>query len=105
MSDSNERYIIIWPQYLDSTLPRRLGRRVPKHSSVPKPLLEELITVCEGLNLRCKAEPEKKYSRAWYLGGGRVIIYTNERKSVILKLLACGIKELRVTRKDKGIKK
>ncbi len=93
-----KRVIVIWPQYLDSTIPRRLGRRLPKNYSISKPTLDELVTACKELGLECKADESVRYSRTWYLGGnGRVVIYGSRdtKKLNLLKALSAKVKDLR----------
>lgn len=97
MGDS-KRVIVVWPQYLDLTLPRRLGRKLPKNYLVAKPTLDELVSACKELRLECVAERDVKYSRTWYLGSsGRILIHVSEdiRKSNLLKILSNKIRELR----------
>lgn len=96
-----ERYVVIWPQYLDALLPRRLGRKVPRNVAVPKPTLDELINACKELNLNFEVNPNSKYCRVWYLGSGRIIVYSDLRKSVLLRRIAFKIKESRNLREKK----
>ncbi len=93
--------VIVWPQYLDSTLSRRLGRRLPKEYSISKPTLDELVNACKKLGLEFEVDKNPKYCRTWYLGStGRVIIYnSNLSKFKLLKTLAITIKELRSSSK------
>ncbi|MGC9009214.1 MAG: signal recognition particle subunit SRP19/SEC65 family protein [Sulfolobales archaeon] len=84
--------IIIWLPYLDPSLPRRLGRRIPKNILPRKPSLEEILEACKELNLECEVEKEKKYPRTWYIESPRVIIYYNGKKSDLLKILVNNIR-------------
>ncbi len=84
--------IVIWLPYLDPSLPRRLGRRIPKNILPRKPLLEEIIEVCKELNLECEIEKEKKYPRTWYIESPKIIISYDGKKSVLLKILANSIR-------------
>ncbi len=89
--------VVVWPQYLDSGLPRRLGRKLPKNHSVAKPTLDELINACKELKLECVADKEAKYPRTWYLGSGRVLVHVagDVSKLALLKTLSSKVKELR----------
>ncbi|MEM0361606.1 MAG: signal recognition particle subunit SRP19/SEC65 family protein [Sulfolobales archaeon] len=94
----SKRVVVVWPQYLDLTLPRRLGRKLPKNYSVTKPTLDELVSACKELKLECVAERDAKYCRTWYLGSsGRIIINVSDdvRKLDLLKALSNKIRELR----------
>ncbi len=90
-----ERYVVIWPHYLDASLPRRLGRKVPKDMAVPKPTLDELINACKELNLNFEVNATSKYCRVWYSSGGSVIVYSNLKKLMLLRKIASKIKESR----------
>jgi signal recognition particle subunit SRP19 len=97
----NSKKVVVWPQYIDSTLPRRLGRRLPKEYSVSRPTLDELVNACKKLGLEFEVDNDSKYCRTWYLGStGRVIIYNSSlSKLKLLRTLAMTIKELRSSSK------
>ena len=90
---------VIWPEYFDSTLTRRLGRRVPKHQAMPHPTVKDVITVCRELNLDCETYEDKKYPRTWYSSEGyvRVILREGEvlSKNELIKLIAGKLAELK----------
>ncbi|UXD21465.1 signal recognition particle [Ignicoccus pacificus DSM 13166] len=83
------KYFVIWPQYLDSTLSRRLGRRVPKELSVPHPTQKELIEIAKSLG-RDVIPLEKLYPREWWYSEGGVAIekLENETKTQLLLKVA-----------------
>jgi len=93
---------ILWPEYFDSTLPRRLGRRVPKQLAVPRPTVRDILNVCNELSLECEVHEDKKYPRTWYSSGGCVIVMLKEgeelNKNELIKIIASKLVELR-TRK------
>ncbi|MCD6428176.1 MAG: signal recognition particle protein Srp19 [Desulfurococcales archaeon] len=90
---------IVWPEYFDSTLPRRLGRRVPKHLAVPHPTVKDILNVCNELGLECDVHEDKKYPRTWYSSGGYVVITLKEgeelNKNELVKIIASKLLELR----------
>ncbi len=71
------KYFVIWPQYLDSTLSHRLGRRVPKHLCVPKPSQRELLEAARSLGREAIPLEDKRYPRQWWNTEGPIAI---ERK-------------------------
>lgn len=85
--------IIIWLPYLDPSLPRRLGRRIPKKSLPRRPTIKELADICEELGLRYEIEENKKYPRAWYIESPRVIIYYDGKKSELIRILVNKLRE------------
>ncbi|MCS7107907.1 MAG: signal recognition particle subunit SRP19/SEC65 family protein [Sulfolobales archaeon] len=95
---NNRRVLVVWPQYLDSTLPRRLGRKLSKHYSVVKPTVDELLNACRELRLECNVDRDVRYSRVWYLGvSGRILVHGVEglKKLSLLKTLSNKVRELR----------
>ncbi|MCD6084079.1 MAG: signal recognition particle subunit SRP19/SEC65 family protein [Desulfurococcales archaeon] len=91
--------LIIWPEYFDSTLPRRLGRRVPKHQAIPHPTIKDLIDVCRELNLECEVYKDKKYPRMWHSSKGCIKVLLRENrmlsKNEVLRLIAGKLVELK----------
>ncbi|ALU11608.1 signal recognition particle [Ignicoccus islandicus DSM 13165] len=83
------KYVTVWPQYFDSTLSRRYGRRVPKELSVPKPTTKEIIEVLNSLN-RKYVVLEGKYPRIWWHDENPVAVEKKEgeRKTQILHEIA-----------------
>ncbi len=88
---------VVWPQYLECSLPRRLGRRLSKDICVEKVSLEEIVKACEALGLKYEVEADKRYPRVWFEGKGRVLVEFNGSKLSLLKLLAQEIRKLRAT--------
>jgi len=90
---------IVWPEYFDSTLPRRLGRRIPKNLAVPRPTLKDILDVCSELNLECEVREDKKYPRTWYSSGGCVVVTLKDgeelSKNKLIKLIASKLTELK----------
>ncbi|MDM7275379.1 MAG: signal recognition particle protein Srp19 [Thermoprotei archaeon] len=92
--------IIVWPHYIDETLPRSRGRKIARNKSVRKPSLEEVKTAAELLNLNPIVENDKRYPREWLSPAGRVIVDKKMPKNKTLELIASKILELR--RKPRG---
>ena len=74
------KYVTVWPQYFDSTLSRKYGRRVPKELSVPKPTSKEIAEVLERLD-REYLTSEGKYPRLWWYEEGPLIVEKREGES------------------------
>ncbi|MEZ0290482.1 MAG: signal recognition particle subunit SRP19/SEC65 family protein [Sulfolobales archaeon] len=88
------REIIIWLPYLDPTIPRRLGRRIPKNSLPRRPSIEELIEACKRLNIKCEIDRDKRYPRLWYQDTPRIRIYSDSKKSELIKALVRELKSV-----------
>ena len=94
-----EKTFIVWPEYFDSTLPRRLGRRVPKELAVPHPTLRDILNACVELNLKCEAHDNKRYPRNWFSSRGYVIVTVSEdaglSKNELVKAIANKLAEIK----------
>ena len=67
------KYVILWPQYFDSSLSRKEGRRVPRELAVAKPTQRELFEAAKALGLEAK-ELEGSYPRVWWYKEGPVLV-------------------------------
>ena len=90
---SNTKRLIIWPQYLDCSISRKYGRKIPLSLCINKPSVEDILNACKELNLYCEADLNAKYPRVWYYTKGRVIIEFDGKKIGLLKSLARVLKE------------
>ncbi len=80
--------VVIYPAYIDSSLPRRLGRRVRAEEGVPRPTLKEIAQAAERLGLDPIVEPEARYPRTWFHQKGRVLVRKKASKTVLLRMIA-----------------
>ncbi|MDW8033573.1 MAG: signal recognition particle subunit SRP19/SEC65 family protein [Nitrososphaerota archaeon] len=74
---SKDRYVIIYPQYFDSKLSRKMGRRVPKSIAIISPSLTRIKEACDKLGLKTIIEYEKTYPRISNVKSGRIIVFCN----------------------------
>ncbi|MEM3713031.1 MAG: signal recognition particle subunit SRP19/SEC65 family protein [Thermoproteota archaeon] len=77
---SKDRYIILYPQYFDSKLSRKMGRRVPKNIAVSSPSLIRIKEACDKLGLKTMTEYEKTHPRMSNVKSGRVVVFCNGLK-------------------------
>jgi len=64
---------IIWPAYLDATLSRSEGRRVPEELAVEEPTVEEIARAVKQVGYDVELERDTTYSRE-YEPRGRVLV-------------------------------
>lgn len=86
--------MVVYPVYLDSTVSRKEGRRVPLSLAVPNPTIEEIVEVCVKLGLNPEVEAEKAYPRD-FTRKGRIIVDKLENKLKTLYTIAKALKEAR----------
>ena len=84
-----DKYFIVWPQYFDSTLSRKEGRRVPKSLAVPKPTQKDLENVVRELG-RDYIILGGRYPRQWWVQEGALAVEKKEGESkrALLMLIA-----------------
>lgn len=87
--------ITIYPQYLDSTKSRRLGRKLSKSDAVPKPSVDEIVAAARDLGLDPIVEENKQYPRDPWSYDKRVVVLKKESKLSVLRRIAKRIKEHR----------
>ncbi|MEM1547444.1 MAG: signal recognition particle subunit SRP19/SEC65 family protein [Thermoproteota archaeon] len=85
---SKDRYVIIYPQYFDSKLSRKNGRRVPKSLAVSSPSLIRIKEACDKLGFRTMIESEKTYPRMSNTKSGRIVVFCNglSKRSLIQEI-------------------
>lgn len=68
----HDRWVKVYPIYIDNTKSVAQGRKLAKELAVAKPTLAELATAAKKLGLLCLEEPEKAYSRDPVIEVGRI---------------------------------
>ncbi|MFP3290952.1 MAG: signal recognition particle subunit SRP19/SEC65 family protein [Thermoproteus sp.] len=79
---------ILWLVYIDATVPRSLGRILPRRLAVPKPSVEEVARALDRLGIRYEAHGDKRYPALWYdeRGRGYFVIYTEDVRDAARKI-------------------
>lgn len=67
-----ERWVVIYPPYINANKKIVEGRRISKTASVTDPTIDEIIKALKLLGLRYKDEPTKCYSRDSVFEIGRI---------------------------------
>lgn len=83
---------MIYPEYFDSSLSRKRGRRVPLNISTSNPSIDMIVEVCRKLGLNPEIELDKTYPRN-ILSKGRVIVDKKDSKLKTLLLIAHELKK------------
>eukprot|EP00879_Flechtneria_rotunda_P003902 GHRR01004142.1.p2 GENE.GHRR01004142.1~~GHRR01004142.1.p2 ORF type:complete len:150 (+),score=45.14 GHRR01004142.1:263-712(+) len=76
MSQPNQdRRIIVYPDYINSTKTVSQGRRIPVDKACDTPTIPEMLDVCN-MALKLPAQPEaKRYPRNWCVEIGKELSY------------------------------
>ncbi|SFR46723.1 signal recognition particle subunit SRP19 [Halogeometricum limi] len=64
---------VIWPRYLDATLSRSAGRRVPLEDAVEEPTIDEIAKAVQQIGYDAVIERDLKHPREWE-ARGRVVV-------------------------------
>lgn len=97
MENQNKTWII-YPEYFDSRLSIRLGRKVSLKLSIENPTLEELIEAAKKAKLKItRIERDKAHPSNWIERKGRIIILKpdNKTKRTVLIEIAKNMKIVR----------
>lgn len=99
MRNTQQRKIIIWPVYFDSRYPRKGGRRAPLSFSVENPPLDLIAKAARASGLKIIIDENSKHPKTWFDSKGRIIVYTDLKKSEVIKRIG---RELRnICRKER----
>ena len=85
--------IIIYPAYFNVRYSRKEGRKVPKKLAF-EPKIDTIVKVLKDLGYKFELEENKRYPRFWWADRGRIVIYSDERKSEVLKKIAMKIRNI-----------
>ncbi len=91
--------LVIWPQYFDSSLSRRMGRKVSSELAVPSPKPEEIERALRAAGLKFESK-KARYPRTWWQESKMFIIEFEGSKTELLKIVAAELKKLRGRRKS-----
>ncbi|MGC9170912.1 MAG: signal recognition particle subunit SRP19/SEC65 family protein [Thermoproteus sp.] len=75
---------VLWLVYIDATVPRSLGRILPRRLAVPKPSIEEVAKALEKLGIKYEVHGDRKYPALWYdeRGRGYLVVYADDVRDV-----------------------
>ena len=104
-------HYFVYPEYLDKSLKRSEGRRLPLDCSLDNPTWQEIRLAAEKLGLGCEIRKEGGYSRQWWNPKGLLLVEKkkieiinfagNKRRNRKEYSTCIGEKEKRVNRREK----
>ncbi|MGQ4892338.1 MAG: signal recognition particle subunit SRP19/SEC65 family protein [Candidatus Njordarchaeia archaeon] len=90
--------LVIYPEYFDYRLSRRLGRKLALKYCLKDPKLEEIIESVRKLKLPLVVEEDKHHPANWFERKGRIRVFLPNKKykkRIVLKAIAKNLKEVR----------
>ena len=90
MFEERKAYLVIYPEYFDSRLSQKLGRKVPLELAIENPTLEEVYVAVRSLKLTAFIEKDKSHPSNWFERKGRIKVLRPQgiKKRQLLKLIA-----------------
>ncbi len=88
MNKLEKKNIILWPVYFDLKKTRSEGRRVPRSLAIKSPSIDELAKAAERAGYDIKIDRDAKYPAFWFEEPGRIIVYTEEPKTTVIRRVA-----------------
>lgn len=92
------RRVVVWPAYLDASLSRGEGRRIPLREAVRRPRAEEIVEAAKRLGLNPEVE-EARHPRRWWEQRQRVVVDKLGSKLQTLRALAAEVQRVRDERR------
>ncbi|MHA2344818.1 MAG: signal recognition particle subunit SRP19/SEC65 family protein [Candidatus Hodarchaeales archaeon] len=102
MRRDNTHYFV-YPEYLDKSLKRSEGRRLPLDCSLDNPTWQEIRLAAEKLGLGWELRKDGGYSRQWWNPKGLVLVEKKKSKLSTLREISIEIeKSIRLVEKKKS---
>ena len=88
MPSRKEMLLVVYPEYFDSRLSRKEGRRVAKDAAREAPTLEDIEKAARAAGLEARAEPKSAFPPRWFERRGRLVVKKKATKEKTLRLIA-----------------
>tara|TARA_B100000287_G_scaffold235037_1_gene221335 strand:- start:1938 stop:2324 length:387 start_codon:yes stop_codon:yes gene_type:complete len=102
-----KKFQVIYPEYFDSQLSKKQGRRVNLNLASKDPTLKKLIFACNKLNINFEEQKDKAYPSRWWEKKGRLLIPINKEQKKLKSELIVELAEIirRIVVKQKPLEK
>lgn len=88
MPSRKEGLLVIYPEYFDSRLTRREGRRVAMSMAREGPSLDDVVRAARACGLEPRTEPKSAFPPRWWDARGRALVKKKSSKERTLQLIA-----------------
>jgi len=96
--EEGPRRLVLWPLYFDARRSREEGRRVPRHLAVEGPSVEEIARAAKAAGYQVEVDLEARHPSTWFEERGRVIVFSDEPKTAVIRRVAVKLRQLRSSR-------
>ncbi len=95
MVERHDRIWALYPEYFDTGIPRRKGRRIRKDHGIQNPTLDELYSCAKTLGFSPVREDTVAFPSCWWRKRGRLLIRKVVTKSQSIHMIGNELIELR----------
>ncbi|MGB9635837.1 MAG: signal recognition particle subunit SRP19/SEC65 family protein [Thermoplasmata archaeon] len=88
MLQEKKGFLVIYPEYFDVNLSRKMGRKLPKNLCIQNPSVEHLMHAAKKLKLEYELEREKHYPGDAFRRRGRILVKKTQNKLRMLVEIA-----------------
>ncbi len=82
-------HVVIWLDYFNKTLPKKMGRRVSREKSVFDPSLKELIDAAKAAGFDpTETNDQVRFPKRPYVRSGYIILAKGQTKAKIISTIA-----------------
>ena len=82
-------HIVIWLDYFNKTLPKKMGRRIPREKSVFDPSLKELSDAAKAAGFEpTETTDQVRFPRRPYVRSGYIVVTKGQTKAKIISSIA-----------------
>ncbi len=82
-------HVVIWLDYFNKTIPKKMGRRVSREKSVFDPSLNELIAAAKAAGLEpTETNDQVRFPRRPYVRSGYIILTKAQPKSKMISSIS-----------------
>lgn len=91
---------MLWPVYFEASKSRFRRRRVPARWAAKGVTAEDLLKAAQAAGYKVELDAKAKHPATWFEGSGRVLVFTDERKSLVLRKVAEQLKKLKAEKPE-----
>lgn len=82
-------HVVIWLDYFNKTLPKKMGRRVSREKSIFDPSLRELVDAAKAAGFELSETNEQvRFPRRPYVRSGYIMLSKGQSKNKIISTIA-----------------
>lgn len=80
-------FVVIYPEYIDASLPRSEGRMLKKDLCLQNPTVDDIVHALKKLKIEYDVEKDKHFPADAYRKRGRVLVKkTGSKREILLKI-------------------